>query len=102
MDASGIYVATELPVGFYTAERQRVKVDDASNGFCSYTAGVSLPQNSFDTRAEKAVSGFNQRRRFTVKFVYDLDAVAPSTRAIRAEVGVLGPLKPDLPCRMGA
>ena len=32
-------------------------IDDASNGFCSCTAGVSLPQNSFDTRAEKAASG---------------------------------------------
>src|SRR5262249_8981048 len=29
-------------------------IDDASNGFCSCTAGVSLPQNSFDTRVEKA------------------------------------------------
>ena len=41
-------------------------IDDASNGFCSCTAGVSLPQNSFDTRAEKAASGFDQRQRFTV------------------------------------
>ncbi len=48
-------------------------IDDASNGFCSCTAGVSLPQNSFDTRAEKAASGFDQRQRFTVNFVYDLD-----------------------------
>ncbi len=29
-------------------------IDDASNGICSCTAGVSLPQNSFDTRAEKS------------------------------------------------
>jgi hypothetical protein len=48
-------------------------IDDASNGFCSCTAGVSLPQNSFDTRAEKAASGFDQRQRFTVNAVYDLD-----------------------------
>jgi outer membrane receptor protein involved in Fe transport len=48
-------------------------VDDASNGFCSCTAGVSLPQNSFDTRAERAASSFDQRHRFTLNFVYDLD-----------------------------
>jgi hypothetical protein len=48
-------------------------IDDASNGICSCTAGVSLPQNSFDTRSEKAVSSFDQRQRFTLNFVYDLD-----------------------------
>ncbi len=46
-------------------------IDDASNGICSCTAGVSLPQNSFDTRAEKAASSFDQRQRFTTNFVYD-------------------------------
>ena len=46
-------------------------IDDASNGFCSCTAGVALPQNSFDARSEKAVSGFDQRHRFTLNFVYD-------------------------------
>ena len=51
-------------------------IDDASNGICSCTAGVSLPQNSFDTRAEKAASVFDQRQRFTLNFVYDLDVVA--------------------------
>ena len=51
-------------------------IDDASNGICSCTAGVSLPQNSFDLRPEKAVSSFDQRQRFTVNFVYDL-AVLP-------------------------
>jgi hypothetical protein len=48
-------------------------IDDASNGICSCIAGVSLPQDSFDTRAEKAASGFDQRQRFTLNFVYDLD-----------------------------
>ena len=48
-------------------------IDDASNGICSCTAGVSLPQNSFDTRAEKASSSFDQRQRFTFNFVYDLN-----------------------------
>jgi hypothetical protein len=32
-----------------------------------------LPQNSFDTRAEKAASSFDQRQRFTLSFVYDLN-----------------------------
>ena len=50
-------------------------IDDASNGICSCTAGVSLPQNSFDTRAEKAVSSFDQRQRFTLNFVYDFAAL---------------------------
>src|SRR5450631_4022901 len=50
-------------------------IDDASNGICSCTAGVSLPQNSFDTRAEKAVSSFDQRQRFTLNFVYDLNVL---------------------------
>ncbi|MBZ5602284.1 MAG: TonB-dependent receptor [Acidobacteriia bacterium] len=56
-------------------------IDDASNGFCSCTAGVSLPQNSFDTRAEKASSSFDQRQRFTANFVYDasvLEHLLPS------------------------
>ncbi len=51
-------------------------IDDASNGICSCTAGVSLPQNSFDARPEKAVSAFDQRHRFTLNSVYDL-AVLP-------------------------
>ncbi|HYK62574.1 MAG TPA: carboxypeptidase regulatory-like domain-containing protein [Bryobacteraceae bacterium] len=55
-------------------------IDDASNGFCSCTAGVSLPQNSFDTRAEKAASSFDQRQRFTVNFVYDADFLARALR----------------------
>ena len=51
-------------------------IDDASNGICSCTAGVSLPQNSFDERPEKSVSSFDQRQRFTTNFVYDI-AVLP-------------------------
>lgn len=51
-------------------------IDDASNGICSCTAGVSLPQNSFDTRAERAASSFDQRQRFTANFVYDLNIFA--------------------------
>lgn len=48
-------------------------IDDASNGFCSCTAGVSLPQNSFDLRADRAASSFDQRQRFTFNFVYDVN-----------------------------
>jgi hypothetical protein len=55
-------------------------IDDASNGFCSCTAGVSLPQNSLDTRAEKAASSFDQRQRFTLNFVYDLNFLARGLR----------------------
>jgi len=49
----------------YASHAWSHSIDDASNGICSCTAGVSLPQNSFDTRAEKAVSSFDQRQRFT-------------------------------------
>ena len=57
-------------------------IDDASNGFCSCTAGVSLPQNSFDARAERAASGFDQRQRFTLNFVYDLDFVTHRLKSL--------------------
>src|SRR5262249_14505491 len=56
-------------------------IDDASNGICSCVAGISLPQNSFDTRAEKAASSFDLRQRFTVNFVYDLDFFSQALRA---------------------
>jgi hypothetical protein len=61
-------------------------IDDASNGFCSCTAGVSLPQNSFDTRPEKAVSSFDQRQRFTLNFVYDLDFLPHVLRTWRKQL----------------
>jgi len=60
---------------FFASHVWSHSIDDASNGICSCTAGVSLPQNSFDTRAEKAVSSFDQRHRFTLNFVYDLNAL---------------------------
>ena len=60
-------------------------IDDASNGFCSCTAGVSLPQNSFDTRSEKGVSAFDQRQRFTLTDRGELD------RSGRARAGILAP-----------
>jgi len=51
-------------------------IDDASNGICSCVAGVSLPQNSFDARAEKGASSFDQRQRLTANFVYSLDGLS--------------------------
>ena len=53
---------------------------------CSCTAGVSLPQNSFDTRSEMAVSSFDQRQRFTFNFVYDLDSVTRRLRTLPARL----------------
>jgi hypothetical protein len=59
-------------------------IDDASNGICSCTAGVSLPQNSFDMRPEKAVSSFDQRQRLTLDFVYDLNLFSRLCRRCRS------------------
>ena len=57
----------------YASHVWSLSIDDAWNGFCSCTAGVSLPQDSFNVRAEKAASSFDQRQRFTLNFVYDLN-----------------------------
>ncbi len=48
-------------------------IDDASNGIYSGTRGVSFPQDSFNLRAERAVSSFDTRHRFSANFTYDLD-----------------------------
>jgi hypothetical protein len=48
-------------------------IDDASNGIYGGTRGVSFPQDSFNLRAERAVSVFDMRHRFTANFTYDLD-----------------------------
>lgn len=47
-------------------------IDDASNGIYGGTRGVSFPQDSYNARAERAVSSFDVRHRFTTNFVYDL------------------------------
>ncbi|MCA1591776.1 MAG: TonB-dependent receptor [Acidobacteria bacterium] len=47
-------------------------IDDASNGIYGGTRGVSLPQDSYNTRAERALSSFDVRHRLTANFVYDL------------------------------
>ncbi|MFN2491655.1 MAG: TonB-dependent receptor domain-containing protein [Pyrinomonadaceae bacterium] len=47
-------------------------IDDASNGIYGGTRGVSFPQDSYNARAERSVSSFDVRHRFTTNFVYDL------------------------------
>ncbi len=47
-------------------------IDDASNGIDSGTRGVSFPQDSNNLRAERALSSFDVRHRFTANLVYDL------------------------------
>ncbi|HEV8159195.1 MAG TPA: TonB-dependent receptor [Pyrinomonadaceae bacterium] len=48
-------------------------IDDASNGIYGGTRGVSFPQDSYNLKAERAVSSFDVRHRFTFNFVYDLN-----------------------------
>jgi hypothetical protein len=48
-------------------------MDDASNGIYGGTRGVSFPQDSYNLRAERAVSVFDMRHRFTANFTYDLE-----------------------------
>ncbi|MBA3601499.1 MAG: hypothetical protein H0W45_09740 [Acidobacteria bacterium] len=48
-------------------------IDDASNGIYGGTRGVSYPQDSYNLKAERAVSSFDVRHRFTFNFVYDLN-----------------------------
>ena len=46
-------------------------IDDAS-GFFSSAGDPNFPQDSNNTRAERAVSNFDVRHRFTVNYSYDL------------------------------
>jgi hypothetical protein len=48
-------------------------IDDASNGIYGGTRGVSFPQDSYNLKAERSVSSFDVRHRFTFNFVYDLN-----------------------------
>src|SRR5262247_1839869 len=56
--------------GSYTWSKS---IDDASNGNYSGTRGVSFPQDSNNLRAERAVSSFDMRHRFSANFTCDLD-----------------------------
>ena len=60
-------------LNFSVAYTWSKSIDDASNGIYGGTRGVSFPQDSFNLRAERAVSVFDQRHRFTANFTYDLD-----------------------------
>src|SRR5262245_8437888 len=60
-------------LNFYLAYAWSKSIDDASNGIYGGTRGVSFPQDSFNLRAERAVSSFDLRHRFSANFTYDLD-----------------------------
>ncbi|HEY6991235.1 MAG TPA: carboxypeptidase regulatory-like domain-containing protein, partial [Bryobacteraceae bacterium] len=60
-------------LNFSAAYTWSKSIDDASNGIYGGTRGVSFPQDSFNLRAERAVSVFDTRHRFTANFTYDLD-----------------------------
>src|SRR5215813_8413376 len=60
-------------LNFAVAYTWSKSIDDASNGIYGGTRGVSFPQDSFNLRAERAVSSFDQRHRFSANFTYDLD-----------------------------
>jgi hypothetical protein len=55
--------------GTYTWSKS---LDDASNGVYSGVRGVSYPQDSYNLRAERALSSFDLRHRVTINAVYEL------------------------------
>ncbi|MGH9939392.1 MAG: TonB-dependent receptor domain-containing protein [Blastocatellia bacterium] len=63
-------------LNFYVAYTWSKSIDDASNGIYGGTRGVSFPQDSYNLRAERAVSSFDTRHRFSANFTYDLDFLA--------------------------
>jgi outer membrane receptor protein involved in Fe transport len=65
-------------LNFYIAYTWSKSIDDASNGIYGGTRGVSFPQDSFNLRAERAVSSFDTRHRFSANFTYDLDFLSRS------------------------
>jgi TonB dependent receptor len=60
----------------YAAYTWSKSIDDASNGIYSGTRGVSFPQDSHNLQAERAVSVFDLRHRFTLNFMYDVNFLA--------------------------
>src|SRR5262245_61240083 len=60
-------------LNFHVAYTWSKSIDDASNGIYGGTRGISFPQDSYNLRAERAVSSFDTRHRFTANFTYDLD-----------------------------
>jgi Carboxypeptidase regulatory-like domain/TonB dependent receptor len=63
-------------LNLYAAYTWSKSIDDASNGVYSGTRGVSFPQDSHNLRAERAVSVFDLRHRFTLNFMYDVNFLA--------------------------
>jgi hypothetical protein len=63
-------------LNLYAAYTWSKSIDDASNGIYSGTRGVSFPQDSHNLRAERAVSVFDLRHRFTLNFMYDVNFLA--------------------------
>ena len=61
--------------GTYTWSKS---IDDASNGIYSGTRGVAYPQDSYNLRAERAVSSFDLRHRITVNVTYELNFLTQS------------------------
>jgi Carboxypeptidase regulatory-like domain/TonB dependent receptor len=66
----------------YAAYTWSKSIDDASNGIDSGTRGVSFPQDSHNLRAERAVSVFDLRHRFTLNFMYDVNFLANLFRSL--------------------
>jgi hypothetical protein len=62
-------------LNLYLAYTWSKSIDDASNGIYGGTRGVSFPQDSFNLRAERAVSGYDLRHRFSANLTYDLDFI---------------------------
>jgi hypothetical protein len=60
-------------LSFFLTYTYAKSIDDASNGIFGGTRGVSFPQDSFNLTAERAVSVFDQRHRFSGNFTYDMD-----------------------------
>jgi hypothetical protein len=60
-------------LNFFLTYTYSKSIDDASNGIFGGTRGVSFPQDSFNIAAERAVSVFDQRHRFSGNFTYDMD-----------------------------
>ena len=60
-------------LNFHIAYTWSKSIDDASNGIYGGTRGVSFPQDSFNLRAERAVSSFDLRHRFSANLTYDLN-----------------------------
>lgn len=69
-------------VSGFTSYTWSHSIDDASDGI-DYAAGIALPQDSTNLRAEHGNSSFDTRHRFTLAFNY----LTPSIRPVQAWAG---------------